>query len=122
MIGTELAALEAAHGDATAALESIRRVIDSQYRAGDVVTLNYSLSNLAVVFDRLGRPEPAAILFGTVAQTLPSRLIELSTTIEHLNHVMGSANVEQQMRSAATMDRRAATLYALSEIERARDE
>ena len=122
MIGTELAALETAHGDATAALESIRRVIESQDRAGDVVTLTYSLSNLAVVFDRLGRLEPAATLFGTVAQTLPSRLIEHSSTIEHLNHVIGSANVEQQMRVGGTMDRRAATLYALSEIERARNE
>ena len=113
---------ETAHGDAGAALESLRRVIDSQDRAGDVVTLTYSLSHLAVLFDRLGRPEPAATLFGTVARMSPSRLAELSSTIEHLNHVIGSANVEQQMRVGGTMDRRAATLYALSEIERARNE
>ena len=123
MVGTELAALETAHGDASAALETLRLVIDSQFRAGDVVTLAYSLSNLAVVFDLLGRSEPAATMLGAVARTSPSLLLnECSAAIEHLNQVVGSDEVERHMRVGRTMDRGAATLYALSEIDLARDE
>ena len=122
MVGTELAGLETTHGDAGAALEALRRVIESQYAAGDVVTLTYSLSNLAVIFDRLGRSEPAATLIGAVAQTAPSRLDELSATIDHLHRVLGAAAVEEHQRMGAAMDLRTATLHALSEIEGAQRE
>jgi len=122
-IGMELAVLETAHGEADAALESFHHVIESLHRSGAVLMLNYALSYLAVLFDRLGRSEPAATLCGIVPPTSPTAIwVDLSATIQHLNNAIGSASVEQRVRVGATMDRHAATLYALSEIERARYE
>jgi hypothetical protein len=58
-----------------------------------------------------------------VPPTSPTAIwVDLSATIEHLNNAIGSASVEQRVRVGATMDRHAATLYALSEIEQARHE
>jgi hypothetical protein len=119
-IGGDLAALEARHGDAIAALESFRRVVDSQYHAGDVAMLSATFENLAVLLERLGHGEPVATLYGAVtnptgATTSPGKAARL----KHIEGVLGSRLFAERMRVGAAMDRREAALYAQVEIERA---
>ena len=57
VIGRDVAALEAVHGEVEEALALFDTIIDSFFRAGNVTTLATTLANLAMFFGRFGRPE-----------------------------------------------------------------
>jgi hypothetical protein len=119
-IGGVLAGLEARHGDVSAALESLRRVVESQYHAGDVVMLSNTFRQLAVLLERLGHPEPAATLFGAASNaTAAATSSGLAARSEHIEDAFGSQLLAERVSIGAAMDRREATLYAQAEIERA---
>ena len=64
IVSREAAGLEAVHGDPSQALTLFETAIDSLHRAGDVGNTAFALADLAVLFDRLERPEIAATLTG----------------------------------------------------------
>jgi tetratricopeptide (TPR) repeat protein len=119
-IGAELAGLEARHGNASAALESLGRVVESQFHAGDVVMLSVTFGHLAVLLDRLGHAEAAGTIYGAVTDPKAAGMPpDLAATLIHLEGVLGSRLLAERVRIGAAMDRREATLYAQAEIERA---
>ena len=59
-----LARLEAEQGDTLAAFDHLTLAIRNFHNAGDTMTIRVPLAVLAIVFDRLGRYEPAATIAG----------------------------------------------------------
>ncbi|MFZ0906819.1 MAG: NB-ARC domain-containing protein, partial [Mycobacterium sp.] len=118
-----LARLEAEHGDTVSAFDHLTLAIRNYHNSGDPTTIRVPLAVLAVLFDRLGRYEPAATIVGfalspLVASTVP----ELTTTITHLREVLGEATYESLARKGETMTTAAIATYAYDQIDQARTE
>jgi tetratricopeptide (TPR) repeat protein len=115
-----LARLEAEHGDTLAALDHLTLAIRNFHNAGDTTTIRVPLSILAVLFDRLGRYEPAATIAGFALS--PIAVPEISTAIIHLREVLGEATYESLARKGETMTTAAMATYAYDQIDQARTE
>ena len=63
-LASVLARLEAEHGDTVSAFDHLTLAIRNFHNAGDTTTVRGPLAILAVLFDRLGRYEPAATIAG----------------------------------------------------------
>jgi predicted ATPase len=118
-----LARLEAEHGDPLTALDHLTLAIRGLHNAGNTTTIRVPLAVLAVLFDRLGRYEPAA----TVAEFALSPLSavgvpEITTAITHLRDVLGEATYESLAREGETMTTAAMATYAYDQIDQARTE
>jgi hypothetical protein len=70
VLANGLALLEAEHGDTVSAFDHLTLAIRNFHNAGDTTAIRVALAVLAVLFDRLGRYEPAATIAG-FALTLP---------------------------------------------------
>jgi ATP/maltotriose-dependent transcriptional regulator MalT len=91
-----LARLEAEHGDTAAAFDHLTLAIRNLNNAGDTTTIRAPLAILAVLFDRLGRYEPAATIAG-FALSIPlaaAGVPEITAAIAHLRDVLGEATYE----------------------------
>jgi len=115
-----LARHEAEQGDTLAALDHLTLAIRNYHNAGDTTTIRTPLSILAVLFDRLGRYEPAATVAGFALS--PIAAPEISTAITHLREVLGEATYESLARKGDTMTTAAMATYALDQIDQARTE
>jgi predicted ATPase len=115
-----LARLEAEHGDTLAALDHLTLAIRNFHNAGDTTTIRVPLSILAVLFDRLGRYEPAATIAGFALS--PIAVPEISTAIIHLREVLGEVTYESLARKGETMTTAAMATYAYDQIDQARTE
>ena len=81
------------------------------------------LAVLAVLFDRLGRYEPAATIAGFALSPLAaSGVPEITTAITHLRDVLGEATYESLARKGETMTTAAMATYAYDQIDQARTE
>jgi len=81
-LATSLAQLEAEHGDTLAAFDHLTLVIRNFHNAGDATTIRVPLAVLAVLFDRLGRYEPAATIAEFALSPLSAAGVpEISTAI-----------------------------------------
>jgi tetratricopeptide (TPR) repeat protein len=63
-LANALARLEAEHGDTVSAFDHLTLAIRNFHNAGDTTTIRVPMASLAVLFDRLGRYEPAATFAG----------------------------------------------------------
>ena len=118
-----LAILEAEHGDTLAALDHLTPSIRNFHNAGDTTTIRVPLASLAVLFDRLGRYEPAATVAGFALGPLSASAVpEITTAITHLREVLGEATYESLARTGATMSTAALATYAYDQIDQARAE
>jgi hypothetical protein len=118
-----LARLEAEHGDTLAALDHLTLAIRNFHNAGDTTTIRVPLSILAVLFDRLGRYEPAATIAGFALSPMTAAgLPEITTAIIHLREVLGEATYESLARKGETMTTAAMATYAYDQIDQARTE
>jgi hypothetical protein len=82
-----------------------------------------ALATLAVLFDRLGRFEPAATIAGfAVSPLTATALPEFNTAIAHLREVLGDPAYESLARKGETMTTTAMTTYAYDQIDQARTE
>ena len=116
-----LARLEAEHGDTVSAFDHLTLAIRSFHNAGNTTTIRVPLAILAVLFDRLGRYEPAA----TIAEFALSPFVaagvpEITTAITHLRDVLGEATYESLARKGETMTTAAMATYAYDQIDQAR--
>jgi tetratricopeptide (TPR) repeat protein len=68
LIARDAARVEAVHGDVEDALTLFQDTVDSFYRAGDHANVAATLANLAVLFERSGRPDAAAAVYGASTQ------------------------------------------------------
>jgi tetratricopeptide (TPR) repeat protein len=122
-LATLLSRVEAEHGDPLAALDHITLAIRNFYDSGNVAFFRFALAALAVVLDRLGRLEPAAIIAGFAFSPLTASVIpQLSTVIAHLRDVLGDSAYESLAREGETMTTAAMVTYAYDQIDQARTE
>jgi predicted ATPase len=118
-----LALLEAEHGDTVAAFDHLTLAIRNYHNAGDTTTIHVPLALLAVLFDRLGRYEPAATIAGFALSPIAAMGVpEITTAIAHLREVLGEVTYESLARKGETMTTAAMATYAYDQIDQARTE
>ena len=118
-----LARLEAEHGDTLAAFDHLTLAIRNYHNAGDTTTIRVPLAVLAVLFDRLGRYEPAATIAGFALSPIAAAGVpEITTAITHLRDVLEEATYESLARKGETMTTAAMATYAYDQIDQARTE
>ena len=118
-----LARLEAEHGDPVAAFDHLTLAIRGLHNAGNTTTIRVPLAVLAVLFDRLGRYEPAATIAEFALSPLSAVGVpEISTAIAHLRDVLGEATYESLAHKGETMTTAAMATYAYDQIDQARTE
>ena len=90
------ARLEAEQGGTVSAFDHLALAIRTYRDSGETTTIRVPLAVLAVLFDRLGRYEPAATVsgFAAVSPIAVTTLPELGTAIAHLREVLGNRKYE----------------------------
>jgi predicted ATPase len=121
-IASDAALLEAVHGDPEQALGLFDTAIVSLHRAGNVPALAMTLAYLAVYFDRLDRPDIAAILYGASINPVQAiiSIVDLPAVVDHLRAALGDAAFDQCADTGAAMNLADAIAYARHHIELAR--
>jgi hypothetical protein len=115
--------LEAEHGGTGSAFDHLTLAIRNFHNAGDTTAIRVPLAVLAVLFDRLGRYEPAATIAGFALSPLTSTAMpEFNTAIAHLRDVLGDEPYESFARMGETMTTAAMATYAYDQIDQARTE
>ncbi|MGC2654808.1 MAG: adenylate/guanylate cyclase domain-containing protein, partial [Mycobacterium sp.] len=122
-VANGLARLEAEHGDTVSAFDHLTLAIRNFHNAGDSTTIRVPLAVLAVLFDRLGRYEPAATIAGfALSPFSASGVPKITTAIAHLRGVLGGHTYETLARKGETMTTAAMATYAYDQIDQARTE
>ena len=120
IIAREAAGLEAIHGDLDTALTLFDTTIDSQFAGGGVTYLAATIATLAVLFDRLDRPDIAATIYGTTHHAGIALVIGLPEALDHLRATLGDAAFEDCVATGAAMDPGEAVRYVRAQIQTAR--
>jgi predicted ATPase len=122
-LASGLALLEAEHGDTVSAFDHLSQVIRNYHNAGNTTTIRVALAVLAVLFDRLGRYEPAATIAGFALSPMAAAGVpEITTASTHLRDVLGDQTYESLARKGETMTAAAMATYAYDQIDQARAE
>jgi DNA-binding CsgD family transcriptional regulator len=123
VLANNLALREAGQGDPVSAFDHLTLAIRNYHNAGDTTIIRVPLAVLAVLFDRLGRYEPAATIAEFALSPLSaSGVPEITTAITHLRDVLGEATYESLARKGETMTTAAMATYAYDQIDQARTE
>jgi hypothetical protein len=121
LLANGLALLEAEHDGTVSAFDHLTLAIRNYHNAGDTTTIRGPLAILAVLFDRLGRYEPAATIAGFALSPIAAAGVpEITTAITHLRDVLGEAAYESLARRGETMTTAAMATYAYDQIDQAR--
>jgi tetratricopeptide (TPR) repeat protein len=122
-ISRNAAHLEASYGDLEHALALFETAIDSFHRAGDHATLATSLAYLAVLFERIERPEVAATIYGTSTHDASnSKVVNRPGAVGRLQATLGDIVFDQCVAVGAAMERADAVRYARDQIQATRRE
>jgi predicted ATPase/class 3 adenylate cyclase len=122
-LATNLARLEAIHGDQVAALDYLTLTIDNYRQSANIPAMLSPLAILAAFLHRLGRHEPAATIAGHAAAPLTvGGIFELGNAIAGLRDVLGEQTYESLARKGAAMTNTAMVTYAYDQIDQARTE
>jgi predicted ATPase/class 3 adenylate cyclase len=123
VLANVLARFEAGQGDPVSAFDHLTLAIGNYHNGGDTTTIRAPLAVLAVLFDRLGRYEPAATIAGFALSPLAAAAVpEITTAITHLRDVLGDPAYESLARKGETMTTAAMATYAYDQIDQARTE
>jgi hypothetical protein len=123
LLAVGLSGLEAEHGDPLTALDYVTLVIRNRHDAGNITGVRGGLAVLTMLFDRLGRYEPAATIAGfTVSPLTNTAMPEFNTAIAHLRDVLGDQTFESLAHKGETMTTAAIVAYAYDQIDQARTE
>jgi predicted ATPase len=118
-----LALLEAEHGNTVFAFDHLTLAIRNLHNAGNTTVIRGPLAFLAVLFDRLGRYEPAATITGFALSLLTAAALpEINTASAHLRDVLGEATYDSLAHKGAAMTTAAMVAYAYDQIDQARTE
>ncbi len=118
VLAQDAARLEATHGDLDDALKLFSRGIDSFHRAGNVVFLAATLASLAVFFDRVGRHEVAATIYGSSSREASIGLVpHLDDVVEHLQSTLGEDAFNQCVAAGRSQELADAVRYAHEQID-----
>jgi predicted ATPase len=122
-LANNLAQLEAEHGETLSAFDHVTLAIRNYHNAGDTTVIRAPLAILAVLFDQLGRYEPAATIAGFAFSPLSAMTFpEINTAIAHLRDVLGDQTYESLARKGETMTTAEMVAYAYDQIDQARAE
>ena len=122
-LATSLARLEAKHGDTVSAFDHLTLAIRNFHNAGDTTMIRVPLAFLAVLFDRLGRYEPAATVAGFALSPMAATGVPgITIAITHLRDVLGDQTYESLARKGETMTTAEMVAYAYDQIDQARTE
>jgi len=120
-LAPSLARLEADHGGTVSAFDHLTLTIRNFHDAGDTTAIRVPLAFLAVLFDRLGRYEPAATIAGFALSPIAAMGVpEITTAIAHLREVLGEVTYESLARKGETMTTADMATYAYDQIDQAR--
>ena len=122
LLAANVSALEAERGDALSALDHVTLVIRNFHDAGNTTGVRSGLAILAVLFNRLGRLEPAATIAGVAFDPLTATFPQLTTAITHLRDALGDPAYESLARKGETMTTTAMVTYAYDQIDQVRAE
>ncbi len=123
MLANRLALLEAEQGGTVSAFDHLTLAIRNYHNAGDPTTIRIPLAVLAVLFDRLGRFEPAATIAGFALSPIAAAAAPgITTAITHLRDVLDEATYESLARKGETMTTAEIVAYAYDQIDQARAE
>jgi predicted ATPase len=118
-----LARLEAEHGDTVSAFDHLTLAIRNFHNSGNTALMHGPLAVVAVLFDRLGRYEPAASIAGFALSPFSASTVpEITTAITHLRDVLGDPAYESLARKGGVMTTAAMATYAYDQIDQARAE
>ena len=117
-----LSVLEVEHGDPLAAFDYVTLAIRNFHDSGHTANMRVAQAMLAVLFDRLGRYEPAADIAGFAFSPLTAAFPEFSSAIAHLRDVLGDQTYESLARTGETMTNAEMASYAYDQIDQARAE
>ncbi len=122
-LATNLARLEAEHGDPLAALDNVTLAIRNYHDSGSTAMSRTALTVLAAVLGRLGYHEAAAIIGGFAISPLATLSFpEINTVVARLRDVLGDQTYESLAQSGAAMTTSAMVTYAYDQIDQARAE
>src|SRR5262249_25062833 len=120
LLAVNLARLEAEYGDTLAALDHFTVAIRVYHDSGNTTGIHVPLAGLAALFDRLGRPEPAATIARFALSPLSAAAVpEIATAITHLRDVLGDQTYESLAHKGETMTTAAMVTYAYDQIDQA---
>ncbi|MEA3213884.1 MAG: hypothetical protein QOJ19_40, partial [Acidimicrobiia bacterium] len=121
------ARLESVIGNVDRALALYDSAAESQHRSGNVANLVGTLASLAVCFDRVGRFEAAAVLYGATNHVLGTALNDRPVTsvrpatVVHLRTVLGDAEFDRCVAAGAAMESAETVQYARQQISCTRE-
>lgn len=121
-LATGLARLEAANGDALAALDYSLVAVRNYADAGNIPNMRVAQAALAVLLARLGRLAPAATITGFALNPLTAALSDLPAVIDELRDKLGTDVYESLARKGEAMTLHAMVTYAYEQIDQARHE
>jgi predicted ATPase len=111
------AGLEALHGDVDRALELLDETVASFQRAGQVANVAGTMTNMAMLFDRLDRPEIAATLMGIVLhRARGAAVVDLPGLVVHVRSRLGAVATDAALAAGADMDLPDGVRYARDQI------
>jgi hypothetical protein len=123
VLATLLARLEAEHSGTVSAFDHLSLAIRNYHNSGNTTTIRTPLAVLAVLFDRLGRYEPAATIAGFALSLMAARGVpEITTAITHLRDVLGDQTYESLAHKGEAMTTAEMVTYAYDQIDQARTE
>jgi predicted ATPase len=122
-IASMLTVLATDHGEPADALNYSAISIRYYYDSGNFYLVKNTLATLAALFDRVDRPETAAIVSG-FADSIFARASypEFASVIAHLRDVLGDTAYDSFARQGKDMSSAAVVEYTLEQIDRARAE
>jgi predicted ATPase/class 3 adenylate cyclase len=111
------------HGAPVDAFQYLILSIRYYYESGSFFLLPSALAVLAILFDRLGHYEPAAIMSGFAATPYTRSIVpEMDVAIAHLRRVLGDETYESFARRGEHMTSAAIATFALDQIDQVRAE
>jgi predicted ATPase len=115
----EAASLEARHGDPRRALSLLQTTLVTLHRFGDDVgNLLVAFGDLAVLFDRLERPEIAATLYGASRRHGDiGWATDLPAVVDHLRSILGETRFDELADVGAAMAIGDAVSYAQHQMQ-----
>jgi predicted ATPase len=119
-----LSSLESEHGDPLAALDYITLAIRNYQNAGSIAFLHSPLVNLAVILDRLGHFDAAAVVvsFAALNPMAVTSNPRITATITHIREHLGTRSCDALIREGEAMTPSAIAAYAYQHIDQARAE
>ncbi|MGO9034601.1 ATP-binding protein, partial [Mycobacterium sp.] len=122
-LATSLASFETGLGDIASALDHVTLAIRNYHDSGSTALMHGPLAVVAVLFDRLGRREPAATIAGLAFDPVTAVFVpEIRSAITHLRDILGDQTYESLARKGETMTTAAMVTYAYDQIDQARAE